>query len=65
MSESKTHWGSSGRNRAEGDRQHFRKFITGELPETRIFVSKLYRDFLAARRRTMIAKSVQRKQNPN
>lgn len=41
------------------DRSLLRTFIAAELPETRIFINRLYREFTASGRRSHVARIIQ------
>lgn len=51
MNRETRHWGARESNANEDARSSLRRSITAELPETRIFIDRLYHDFTAAGRR--------------
>ena len=50
MNRETRHWGARESN-ANEERSSLRRSITAELPETRIFIDRLYHEFTAAGRR--------------
>ena len=51
MNRETPHWGARGLDANENDRSLLRISITAELPETRIFIDRLYHEFTASGRR--------------
>lgn len=61
MNRETRHWGARESNANEDACSSLRRSITAELPETRIFIDRLYHDFTAAGRRLHTERIVQRR----
>ena len=60
MSNESQRWGSGTLDRYEQEDLHVRTSITAELPETRVFIGQLYREFTGNGKRAEIASLVER-----
>lgn len=61
MSNKSQRWGSGTFNTYEQENLHLRTSITAELPETRVFIGQLYREFTDNGKRAEIASLVERR----
>lgn len=61
MNRETPHWGARELDANEDDRSSLRISITAELPETRIFIDRIYHEFTAAGRRLHTDRIVQKR----
>ena len=57
------HWGARELGKHEGGRSPLRTLVGAELPETRIFIDRLYHEFTASGRRIQTDRLVQSRGN--
>ena len=61
MSQETSHWGEHELGKREKDPSSLRTLIDAELPETRIFVDRIYQEFTASGRRIQTAQFIRNK----